>query len=379
MHIPKLRFQEFTDEWQKVLLENRICFFNGKGHETIIDPNGKYILINSKFISTNGKIKKRCSKQLFPLYKNDIVMVMSDLPNGRALAKCFYIDEDYKYTLNQRICCLKAKFDDPKFLYYRINRNRHFLKFDDGVNQTNLRKNDVLSTSLFIPTYEEQKKLAKFLTILDQKIDLQSQKIDNLKLYKKWITEKIFSNITGNDTPLYFILKERKEYERKGSIYPHVTLSKEGIYDKGERYNRDFLVKDQNKNYKITKRNDLCYNPANLKFGVICINQYGSAIFSPIYVTFEIDQKYNPKFIGYYVTRNNFINAVRKYEQGTVYERMAVSPDDFIKFHITIPSRKKQDKIALILDAIEKKIQCNIQNLNTLENLKKGLIQDMFV
>lgn len=379
MYIPRLRFQDFTDSWKSVLLEDRVCFFNGKGHEMIINPSGKYILVNSKFISTEGKIMKRCSKQLFPLFKNDIVMVMSDLPNGKALAKCFYIDKDDLYTLNQRICCLKAKLDDPKFLYYRINRNQHFLKFDDGVNQTNLRKNDILNTSLFIPTYKEQQKLAKFFTILDQKIHLQSEKIENLKLYKKWLIEKIFSNIKGNDVPLYFILRERKEYEKKGSIYPHVTLSKEGIFDKGERYNRDFLVKNENKDYKITRLNDLCYNPANLKFGVICINQYGSAIFSPIYVTFEIDKKYNPKFIGYYITRNNFINAVRKYEQGTVYERMAVSPNDFVKFHIKVPNRKQQDKIAQVLDILEKKIQYNIQNLEILEKLKKGLIQNMFV
>ena len=86
------------------LLSDIAVFENGKGHENIIDENGKYILINSKFISTEGNVTKKCSEQLTPLFKNDITMVMSDLPNGKALAKCYYIDENNKYSLNQRIC-----------------------------------------------------------------------------------------------------------------------------------------------------------------------------------------------------------------------------------------------------------------------------------
>ena len=65
-------------------------FRNGKGHEKNIVNNGKYIVVNAKFISTDGQIKKYSNKQICPLYKDDILMVMSDLPNGRALAKCFF-------------------------------------------------------------------------------------------------------------------------------------------------------------------------------------------------------------------------------------------------------------------------------------------------
>lgn len=175
------------------------------------------------------------------------------------------------------------------------------------------------------------------------------------------------------------ILKERKEYSEKGLEFPHVTLSKDGIYDKGERYNRDFLVKDSSKEYKITKLYDLCYNPANLKFGVICLNEYGSAIFSPIYVTFEINKNINPQYIKHYITRTNFINAVRKYEQGTVYERMAVSPEDFLKFSIKLPDLKTQNMIVNKLECISKKIDLEQLKLDDLQELKKGLMQNMFV
>ena len=68
------------------------------------------------------------------------------------------------------------------------------------------------------------------------------------------------------------ILKERNEYCCKDGTFVHGTLSKDGLFPKTERWNRDFLVKEENKKYKITHLDDICYNPANLKFGVICRN-----------------------------------------------------------------------------------------------------------
>jgi len=63
---------------------------NGKGHEKKIDKRGKYIVVNSKFVSTEGKVKKYSAEQISPVFKNDILMVMSDLPNGKALV--FVVD-----------------------------------------------------------------------------------------------------------------------------------------------------------------------------------------------------------------------------------------------------------------------------------------------
>ena len=134
-------------------------FFNGKAHEKDIDENGKYIVVNSKFISQEGRVVKRTKEQMFPLYKGDIVMVMSDVPNGKALAKCFIIDKDDTYSLNQRICCIRSKEFDTKYLYYQLNRHEHFLAFNNGENQTNLRKDDILACPLIKPSMEEQERM----------------------------------------------------------------------------------------------------------------------------------------------------------------------------------------------------------------------------
>ena len=198
-------------------------------------------------------------------------------------------------------------------------------------------------------------------------------------LFKKGLLNEFLKRNPCSKISLKYILKERKKYTIKDGILPHVTLSKNGIEEKIERYNRDFLVKSKDKNYKITKIYDLCYNPANLKFGVICLNTYGSAIFSPIYITFEINHKFNPLYIGYYVTQQNFINSARKYEQGTVYERMAVAPEDFLKMNICVPNKHIQDKFSTILISMDKKLNNENEKLKKLEALKKGFMQSMFV
>ncbi len=173
------------------------------------------------------------------------------------------------------------------------------------------------------------------------------------------------------------VLKERKEYMAKDGLLEHISLTKDGIIPKTERYERDFLVKDENKQYKITKLNDICYNPANLKFGVICRNTYGSGIFSPIYVTYEIVGQDN-LFIGYLLVTPNLIAKARRFEEGTVYERMAVSSEDFQKVKVFIPSDIAEQKaIADILLKADKEIELLNQKLDALKEQKKGLMQQL--
>ena len=141
-------------------------FQNGKGHEKNIDENGSFIVINSKFISTNGAVKKYCNDQLVPLFKEDILIVMSDLPNGKALAKTFFVTEDNKYTLNQRIGRITVKEGGellPSFVNHFLNRNKQLTKYDNGTDQTNLRKDQILDVVIPIPPLEQQHRIVSIL------------------------------------------------------------------------------------------------------------------------------------------------------------------------------------------------------------------------
>jgi type I restriction enzyme, S subunit len=155
------------EDWHIKTLGEISDFNNGKAHENHIDEFGKYIVVNSKFISSNAEVKKYSNICFCKTSKNNILMVMSDIPNGKAIAKCFFVEDGNLYTVNQRICSLEITTENPRFIFYRLNRNPYYLQFDDGVKQTNLRRNEVLSCPLPIPPIPEQHSIAQALSDVD--------------------------------------------------------------------------------------------------------------------------------------------------------------------------------------------------------------------
>lgn len=190
----KKRLKGFSGKWHLKSLEEVAVFRNGKAHENCIDENGEFKVVNSKFVSTNGIVFKSSNENLCPLSVNEIAMVMSDIPNGRALAKCFYVDANDKYTLNQRICAIRANDKtDSKFLYYILNRNVHYLSFDNGVGQTNLKREEVLECPLLLPEKEEQTAIVNVLQSADDELQLLNKKLANLKEQKKGLMQVLLT------------------------------------------------------------------------------------------------------------------------------------------------------------------------------------------
>jgi type I restriction enzyme S subunit len=156
------------EDWAVRLLPEVLRFRGGKAHEQHISETGRYICVNSKFISTDGKVRKYTSANFCPAKKGDVLMVMSDLPNGRALAKAYLVEYDDIYAVNQRVCALTAYRDCPEYFFYALNRHPYFLKFDDGVSQTHLL-NDVFQKCPIPvpPNVAEQRAIAAALGDVD--------------------------------------------------------------------------------------------------------------------------------------------------------------------------------------------------------------------
>lgn len=189
----KTEVGEIPIEWEVKSLFEVANFNNGKAHEKNISEEGQFVVVNSKFISTEGEVKKYCNENICPLDKGDIVIVMSDVPNGRAIGKCYLIDEENKYTLNQRIGCLKTEYMHKKFLFYYLNRNKYYLKFDDGVKQTNLKKEEVLGCPVIVPDIEEQKKIVNILETVDFQIDEYKSKKTKLEELKTGLMQQLLT------------------------------------------------------------------------------------------------------------------------------------------------------------------------------------------
>lgn len=392
-NVPTLRFAEFTDEWEKYELSHfvtritrrnknnksslpltisaqyglvdQISFFN----KTVasVDLSGYYLLYNGDFaynksysndyawgaVKRLDKYEKGCLSSLYFVFR----------PNDN-------VDSDY----------LTHYFESSKWHKGISNiagegaRNHGLL---------NMSVDDYFATKHCLPSLPEQKKIARFFNAITRRIEIQNKIIEDLKILKKELCNDHFKSVLHDASLRYITLKEilteRKEYCSKDGTYTHGTLSKEGVAPKTERYDRDFLVKKEDKQYKVTHLNDICYNPANLKFGVICRNTYGDLIFSPIYVTFEISDNVHPAYIELFLTNQNFIGRIRRYEQGTVYERMAVSPEDFLSYETHMPTYEEQVKFANEMQCIQRKIELETAFLSSLQNQRRFFLNAMFI
>ncbi len=299
------------------------------------------------------------------------------------LGKTVVYDGQEAYFQDSNIVWLKT--DDRKLSNKYLIHYYQIINWPtpEGATIQRLYNGIIREAHIVAPAVSEQQKIAAILTTQDKVIELKEKRLAEKLRQKKYLMQQLLTgrkrltgfNLAWKKTKLKNILHERKTYSPKGLEYPHVTLSTEGIFPKSNRYDRDHLVRNEYKEYKITHKGDICYNPANLKFGVICENTFGDAIFSPIYVTFEVNQNVCKEYLANYLMRWDFINAVRKYEEGTVYERMAVKPEDFLKFEILLPQIDEQYAIAQVLSTADREISLLRQDIEQEKQKKKALMQ----
>ena len=399
--IPNLRFSGFSDDWKEKKLGEVSKFWNGKAHEQDISENGKYIVVNSKFISQDGNIKKYSDTQISPLKKNDIVIVMSDIPNGKAIGKCFLVDKDERYTLNQRIGGIKSKEIISPFLFRILNRNRYFLKFDNGVSQTNLRRDEVLGCPIIFPTIPEQEKIAGFLDSTDELIfNLKEQK-ENLESYKKGIMRNIFSQ------EIRFKDKENKAFpkweskklsdigntynglqaksgEDFGSGEPFITYKQ--IFNSSEIDVKKFaLVKvasdeKQNKaqfgDVLITTSSE---TPEEVGFASVLLDKEATPYLNSFSFGFRANsiKELDPYFAKFFFRSPLFRKDVVKLAQGST--RYNISKIEFMKIKLLLPSVLEQQKIGEFLTYLDKVIELKNNQIIQAEQWKKGLMQGLFI
>jgi type I restriction enzyme S subunit len=189
---------DIPQHWQVSRLANLASFISGKAHEQYVAPAGEFTLVTARFISTNGQSKRLCTESSCVAQLDDVLMVMSDLPNGRALARSFLVRDHARYAVNQRVCVLRPHSVNPTFLSYWANRNPHLVKNDDGFNQTHLSNYDFKTMPVALPPEVEQRQIADSLDSRLAAIDRASESLHReCKLLEEFRTRLIADVVTG--------------------------------------------------------------------------------------------------------------------------------------------------------------------------------------
>ena len=194
---PKIRFKGFDDAWEQRKLGDVAEYRNGKGHEDKQSDYGKYELVNLNSISIDGGLKSSgrfVDEAQETLFKDDLVMVLSDVGHGDLLGRVALIPENNRFVLNQRVALLRVTDNtDVRFLFSIINANQQYFKREGaGSSQLNISRDSVENFIVNSPTVDEQKKIGTYFTDLDHLITLHQRKCDQMKELKKYMLTKMF-------------------------------------------------------------------------------------------------------------------------------------------------------------------------------------------
>ena len=236
----------------------------------------------------------------------------------------------------------------------------------------NISTEDFFDSELNIPnSMEEQVKIGNFIKAFDKFITLHQRKLDNLKLKKKALLQKLFPKNGERYPELRFpgftdaweqrklsdVLVERNEQQVETREYPLMSFVQGlGVTPKGERYDRSFLVLDQSKKYKRTELGDFIYSSNNLETGSIGINKTGKAVISPVYSIFQGVSIGDSQFIGIMSLLPRFIAKMIRFRQGVVYGQWRIHETDFLDISVLIPSVDERTKITQLIFSIEELI-----------------------
>ena len=177
------------------------------------------------------------------------------------------------------------------------------------------------------------------------------------------------------------IFEERNEQYPMSEDYPLMAfIAYVGVAPKGERYDRSALINDEHgKKYKRTEFGDFIYSSNNLETGSIGLNNYGNACISPVYSIFKSKNNSDSDFMGRVLLRKQFINAMVQFRQGVVYGQWKIHESDFLNLSIVVPSIEEQRTIGAYFKKIDTLITLHQRKCDELQNIKKYMLQNMFV
>ena len=381
MNVPKLRFKEFNDEWIEEKI-NKLVELNPKNPNLpenfiYIDlesvSNG--ILLQEKII-TKDDAPSRAQRQV----KVNDILYQTVRPYQK---NNLFIDKlsNLPYIASTGYVILREKNIYQKFLFNKLHTDGFVNEVLDNCTGTSypaINSNDLGNIKIFYPNnFKEQKKIGDFLSLLDKKIELQSKKIEDLKLFKLSLREKLFYMFSTDNKKLSEILiKWNKKNKANKYSYVESVSNKFGFIAQNEQFEDRNVASNDTSNYYVIEKGVFAYNPSRLNVGSLALKQNDKiSLVSPLYECFTTNQ--NQDFMLEWFQSKEFRRGTfSKYEGGV---RNTLNFNNLSSIEINLPSIESQNKIVKVLSCYNKLIYLELAKLNKLQELKRGLMQQLFV
>ena len=381
MATPKLRFKEFKDEYNTYKLNDIVDFYKGNTlSKSDIKKNGKFpcILYGELYTKyneiTNEVISytNRNDKNFFYSKINDVLIPCSgETALDISTSTCVLQDN---VIIGGDLNVLRPKVQNGKYLSYLLSNKKRLViaKYAQGDSIVHLYGEKIKDININLPSFVEQEKVSNLLELLNKKIELQKRKIEALKIYKigllqdlksnsqNWIEYKIkdLFGITRGQVIPKNNLKDKPDEEYKYPVYSSQT-SNDGIlgYDKTYNFDGEFLTWTTDG----ANAGQVFYRNGKFRCTNVCGILYSSDNLS--YINLLVADLLNyetPKHVSY-VGNPKLMNNV------------------MADIKVKLPSIEVQNKISNIFNIFRHKLFVENQKLNTLNIMKKSLLQQMFI
>ena len=383
MNAPKIRFNDFNDEWVEYILQSESDVRDGTHDSPKYVDNG-YPLITSKNLTDMGTLdfsnvsylKQEDFDKINQRSKVDIGDILFGMIG--TIGKPVRIDRDDFAIKNVALIKEKGLIKNDYLIHYLHTPtiNKQFANNQDGGTQKFIALDKIRKLKIKMPSRKEQEKIVSLFNLLDKKIELQSKKIEDLKLFKSYTKNKLFQN--GNQViKLGKILIKWNKKNKDGSIkYVESISNKYGFISQADQFEDRNVASKDLKNYYVIEKNVFGYNPSRLNVGSLALKDNNNiSVVSPLYECFTTNQ--NNKFMLEWFDSIYFKKGTMSKFEGGV--RNTLNFTNLCEIEINLPSLELQNKYANYLSTFDKKILLEEKKLTELRNLKKGLMQSMFV
>ncbi|MDP2570791.1 restriction endonuclease subunit S [Vibrio penaeicida] len=403
--VPELRFPEFGFLWKEDRIGERTVWKSGgtpskeigeywKGTIPWISASSMHVdnlCFSELNITESAAIKgSRIAKENSLLILVRGSMLYNRIPVG-IVTKRLAFNQDVKSvyadnSLNYRFLFYWFKYSEHKLLSMVVGT---------GIGAGKLEIDDLKSLTISFPDSLEQQKIAAFLTSVDQKIEKLTEKRDLLQQYKKGLMQKLFSQQLRfkqddssdfpdwEEKPLSELAERCTKKNDDDSIKRVLTNSAvHGILDQQEYFEKDIANANNLAGYYVVEEDDYVYNPRISVYapvGPINKNKVGIGLMSPLYSIFRFKDT-STDFYEYFFQStewHRYMSTVANY--GARHDRMNISTADFMGIPLPLPSVEEQKKITNALQVISDKVLAVQDHLEQVTNVKKALLQKMFV
>ena len=375
--VPNLRFKEFSGEWESKKIGSICEIIMGQSPSSACYNEDK---IGLPLIQGNADIKNR---KTFPrVYTSDITktcdvgdIIMSVRAPVGAISKSLH-----HACIGRGVCSIKPK-QNSEFIYqFLLNYENKWSRISQGSTFESINSSDITSTNVVLPLREEQEKIASFFSLIDKKIELQTEKVEELKNYKKGLMQKIFSQelrfkgFSGEweSKKIGSICEIIMGQSPSSACYNEDKIGLPLIQGNADIKNRKTFPRVYTSD--ITKTCDVgdIIMSVRAPVGAISKSLHHACIGRGVC---SIKPKQNSEFIYQFLL--NYENKWSRISQGSTFE--SINSFDITSTNIVLPLKEEQEKIASFFSLIDKKLELEMEKLEQLQEYKKGLLQQMFI